>query len=224
MNDMSKVIVPDSTQVNADDLLTGPMTIKIIDVKIKGGNEQPVSIFFEGSDKAYRCCKSMARVLVHAWGADATKYVGRSLTLYCDPKVTWAGMAVGGIRISHMSHIESTLTIMLTATRGNKKPFIVKPLTKQPAAAQMPVSASAGAKESQSEHTIDNSTSATSASAADPTNRDDFDPLLIKAQEWAECGLEKYADFWQTLNATQKKHIGVERHEHFKQIAGKVAQ
>lgn len=128
MNDMSKVIVPDSTQINADDLLTGPMTIKITDVKIKGGKEQPVSIFFEGSDKAYRCCKSMARCLVNAWGADASKYIGRSLTLYCDPKVTWAGLAVGGIRISHMSDIEAPITMALTATRGNKKPFTVKPL------------------------------------------------------------------------------------------------
>ena len=70
----------------------------------------------------------MSRVLVHAWGADANKYVGRSLTLYCDPKVKWGGMEVGGIRISHMSHIDSALTMALTATKGNKKPFTVQPM------------------------------------------------------------------------------------------------
>lgn len=129
MNDMSKVIIPKSDQVNADDLLTGPMTIKITDVKVSAGQEQPVSIFFEGSTKAYRCCKSMARCLVAAWGADSSKYIGRSLTLYCDPKVKWAGLEVGGIRISHMSDIDSALTMALTVTRANRKPFTVRPLT-----------------------------------------------------------------------------------------------
>lgn len=128
MNDMKSVIVPKSDQINADDLLSGPLTITITDVKVKTGQEQPVSIFFNGSDKAYRPCKSMARVLVAAWGPDASKYTGRSLTLYCDPKVKWGGMEVGGIRISHMSDIPEPLTMALTVTRANKKPFTVRPI------------------------------------------------------------------------------------------------
>jgi hypothetical protein len=80
----------------------------------------------------------MCRVIVTAWGADASNYAGRSLTLFCDPKVKWGGMEVGGIRISHMSHIDSSLTMALTVTRANKKPFTVKPLVaaKKPAAPQ----------------------------------------------------------------------------------------
>lgn len=128
MNDMASVIAPKSDQINADDLIAGPRTITITEVQVKAGQEQPVSIFFEGSDKAYRPCKSMARVLVSAWGPDASKYKGRSLTLYCDPRVKWGGMEVGGIRISHMSHIDSAITMALTVTRANKKPFTVKPL------------------------------------------------------------------------------------------------
>src|ERR1035437_2693538 len=126
--DMTPTIVPKSDQINADDLLSGPITIKITDVKVTAGKEQPVSIYFEGSEKAYRCCKSMSRVLVAAWGADASKYKGRSLTLYCDPKVKWGDMEVGGLRISHMSDIESSLTMALTVTRANKRPFTVKPI------------------------------------------------------------------------------------------------
>lgn len=140
MNDMNPVIVPKSDQINADDLLSGPMTITINNVKIAGGKEQPVSMFFNGSDKAYRPCKSMCRVIVSAWGADASKYVGRSMTLYCDPKVKWGGMEVGGIRISHMSHIDSAMTMALTVTRANKKPFTVRPLpsgAQESAAAQV---------------------------------------------------------------------------------------
>ena len=128
MNDMSSVIVPKSDQINSDDLIGGPMTITIRDVVIRGGQEQPVSIAFEGSDKAFRPCKSMSRVLVAAWGADAKNYIGRSLTLYRDPTVKWGGMEVGGIRISHMTDIANPMTMALTATKGSRKPYTVKPL------------------------------------------------------------------------------------------------
>ena len=128
MNDMTSVIVPKSDQINADDLIGGTMTITINEVRIKGGQEQPVSIYFAGSDKAFRPCKSMSRVLVAAWGPDAKKYVGRSLTLYRDPKVKWAGMEVGGIRISHMSDLERPMTMVLTMTKGSRAPYVVKPL------------------------------------------------------------------------------------------------
>lgn len=129
MNDMRAVIVPKSDQLNADDLLAGPITITINKVTIRPGTEQPVSVFFDGDNgKPYKCCKSMARVMVHCWGADANEYVGRSMTLYCDPTVKWGGLEVGGIRISHMSHIPRGVTMALTATKGQRKPFVVKPL------------------------------------------------------------------------------------------------
>lgn len=125
---MADVIVPKSDQINADDFIAGPQTITIREVKISGGQEQPVSIFMDGTDKAFRPCKSMCRVLVQVWGPDAKAYVGRSLTLYRDPTVKWGGLEVGGIRISHMSHIDGKLQMQLTATRGQRKPHIVMPL------------------------------------------------------------------------------------------------
>lgn len=129
MNDMRAVIIPKSDQINADDLIAGPITITITSVDIRPGTEQPVSIFYDGDGgKPYKCCKSMARVMVQCWGADANKYIGRSMTLYRDPKVLWGGMAVGGIRISHMTDIEGEQTMALTATKGSKKLFKVMPL------------------------------------------------------------------------------------------------
>lgn len=134
MNDMSSVIIPKSDQINADDLIAGPRTVRIRDVQIRGGQEQPVSIFYdEDNGKPFRPCKSMSRVLVAMWGPDAQQYIGRSLTLYRDPNVKWAGMAVGGIRISHMSHIERETTTALTETKGSRKPFTVRPLKVQEA-------------------------------------------------------------------------------------------
>lgn len=133
MNDMSQVIIPKSDQWNADDFIAGPMTFTIKEVRISPGSEQPVSIVLEGTDKFYRPCKSMSRVLVQAWGADAKAYVGKSLTLYRDPSVKWAGMEIGGIRISHMSDIDAPKQMMLTATKGSRKPFKVMPLVARPA-------------------------------------------------------------------------------------------
>lgn len=128
MNDMSQVIAPKSDQVNADDLIAGPRTYTIEGVDIRPGTEQPVNIKLAGEDRVWRPCKSMSRVLVSAWGPDAKVYAGRSVTLYRDPKVKWGGMEVGGIRISHLSHIEREMLLQLTATKGKRAPHIVKPL------------------------------------------------------------------------------------------------
>ena len=141
MNDMAAAIVPKSDQINADDLLAAPLTIHITGVNIKPGTEQPVAISFSGDNgKPWKPCKSMSRVLVAAWGADAKKYVGRSVTLYRDPAVKWAGMEVGGIRISHMSDIENPITMALTATKGSRKPYTVKPLVSSVAVSKLPQS------------------------------------------------------------------------------------
>lgn len=128
MTDLSKTIEAKSNQLNSDDLQAAPRTIKITKVSA-GSAEQPIAINYEGDDgKPFYPCKSMRRVLVAVWGADGASYVGRSLTLYRDPEVKFGGIAVGGIRISHMSHLDKPMLMALTATRGSKKPYTVKPL------------------------------------------------------------------------------------------------
>lgn len=131
MNDMSQVIIPKSDQINADDFVAGPITFQIEGVEIRAGTEQPVSIHLAGEPRAWKPCKSMSRVLVAAWGPDANVYKGRSVTLYRDPTVKWGGMEIGGIRISHLSHIERDMLLQLTATKGKRAPHIVKPITAQ---------------------------------------------------------------------------------------------
>ena len=144
MNDMHATIIPKSDQLNADDLIGREMTIKITGVTITPG-EQPVAVHFEGDNgKPYKACKSICRVMVSAWGSDSKKYIGRSMTLYRDAKVKWGGMEVGGIRISHMSDIGEDMTMALTVTRANKKPFTVRPLLAQsPKATPQPPSRAA---------------------------------------------------------------------------------
>jgi hypothetical protein len=128
MSDMSQVIVAKSDQINAGDLVGISRTVKVAAVNVQPGTEQPVAVKIEGDNKVFRPCKSMSRVLVAAWGADSAKYAGRSMTLYCDPDVLWAGMKVGGIRISHMSHIDGPITLALAENKKNRKLFTVKPL------------------------------------------------------------------------------------------------
>jgi hypothetical protein len=128
MNDMASTIVARSDQINAADLLGQPRTLRIVSVDVRPGTEQPVSIKIAGDDKVFRPCKSMCRLLVAAWGADSAAYAGRSMTVYNDPDVLWAGMKVGGIRISHMSNLDGPLTLALAENKKNRKPFTVKPL------------------------------------------------------------------------------------------------
>lgn len=129
MTDLTNTIIAKSDQINADDLTGGPRTIKITKVSADtSSSEQPIVIGVEGDSKVYKPCKTVRRLLVAVWGPNGNEYVGRSVTLYRDPTVKWGGLEVGGIRISHMSHIDKAVTIALTATRGNKKPTTVQPL------------------------------------------------------------------------------------------------
>lgn len=139
MGDMSPVIVPRSDQINAEDLLSGPMTVKVTAVNIAAGTEQPVSISFEGSKKFFRPCKTMCKLMVKIWGPDSKNYIGKSMTLYCDPKVKWGGMEVGGIRISHMSDITAPVTTVLAESRAVKKPITVQLLKQSAPPRQAPV-------------------------------------------------------------------------------------
>jgi hypothetical protein len=136
--DITSTLAPKSQQLNTDDLIAGPRTITITKVTA-GNNEQPVAVHFQGDEgKPWFPCKSMRRVLVAAWGADASQYVGRGVTLFRDPEVQYGGIKVGGIRISHLSGLDGPLSIALTVTRQKRAPYRVEPLKAAPAPAASP--------------------------------------------------------------------------------------
>jgi hypothetical protein len=119
--DLTATIVPKSDQLNSDDLMTGPVTVTIESVSA-GNAEQPVDVHLvEFPGRAYRPSKSMRRVMVAAWGKESSVYTGHRMTLYRDPEVKFGGTVVGGIKISHLSHIEKRMQIALTETRGKRK-------------------------------------------------------------------------------------------------------
>ena len=127
--DVTKAIEPRSDQQNADDYMTGPKTVRVKSVDVKNTAEQPVWVYLEGHEgKPWKPSKTALRCLAAIWGADASKWAGLSLTLYADPDVTWGGVKVGGIRVSHMEGLDAPRTLMLTKTRGKKGATVIKPL------------------------------------------------------------------------------------------------
>jgi len=193
MNDavnMAAHVAPKSDQLNADDLISGPRTITITRVRANGSNaDQPVAIHFDGdNNKPYLACKSMRRVMVHVWGADTKIYVGRSMTLYCDPEVQFGGMKVGGIRISHMSHIDEPKSMPLTTTRARRALFTVQPLQRA---------------------------AATTAQSAQKSTAPAAQPSAPTADEYAACAdraafdvlEQRRADTWSTRTTAEKKAL-----------------
>lgn len=125
--DLTESIQPRSDQINADDLIAGPITYTVREV-IGGKAESPFDFMLVETDRAYRPSKTMRRVIVAGWGPEAKVYSGRRLTIYREPSIKFGGQTVGGIRISHMSHIEQRVEVMLQVTRGKREKFIVEPL------------------------------------------------------------------------------------------------
>ena len=126
--DLTSTIVPKSDQLNAEDLLAGPVTVTVESVT-GGSAEQPVNVNLrEFPGRPYRPSKTQRRVLVKLWGAESAAYAGRRMTLYRDPDVKFGGIKVGGIKISHLSHIEQRATLVLTETKGKRAPHVVEPL------------------------------------------------------------------------------------------------
>ena len=126
--DISGTIEPKSDQQNYDDLVTGPRTVTVVEVKA-GPADQPVHLHLaEFPGRPYKPNKTMRRVLAAVWGLDASAYVGRRLTLVGNPDVKWGGKKVGGIEIAAMSHMTEPRSLMLTYTRGQRREHVVRPL------------------------------------------------------------------------------------------------
>jgi len=125
--DISDTLAPNSDQLDAIDLVSGPRTFTIERVS-KGNPEQPVNIHLAEFPRVWRPSKSMRRVLAACWGTDASEWAGRRVTLYCDPEVMFGKDKVGGTRISHLSHIDKPKSIPLLVSRGKSATFKVQPL------------------------------------------------------------------------------------------------
>ena len=138
--DMTASIEARSDQINAVDL-TEPRTYTIEKVTV-GKATHPFDFHLvESPGKAYRPNLGMRRVIVAGWGPKTEVYHGRRLTLFNEPTVIYAGAEIGGIRVSHMSHLDKPLKTSLAINQKKKVPYTVQPLIEAaptPAAAHEP--------------------------------------------------------------------------------------
>jgi len=205
--DISETLAPRSDQLNADDLIAGPITITITAIK-KGSAEQPVEVHWHGGDgRPYKPSKSMRRVLSYYWSAQSAKWVGRSLTLYRDASIKYGGMEVGGIRISHLSHIENPKPLALTVTRGKRVPYTVQPLRQQ---LMPPADGRGGNDPAQG---MDALTECPSPEALD------FQRAEGAAK--AALGMEELKLFWMTRTSAEKAALKTELEKDWKPAAAK---
>lgn len=148
---IADTIIAKSDQLNAEDLISGPITVTITSVK-RSSDEQPVIVEISGGHKPWKPCKSMRRLLIMAWPEGAIKeggetrydpscWVGRSVTLVRDPNVRWAGELVGGIRVSALSHIKTKFEVALAESKKKKKLVMVDKLETPTAEPRKPESA-----------------------------------------------------------------------------------
>lgn len=126
-DDITKLMEANSDQLNADDLVGGPITAQIEGYKITHG-EQPLAVFMV-SRKPWKPCKTMMKVLSAAWGADPAPWAGRWIRLFRDPGVMYGGVMVGGIRISGMSDILRPLELTLNKTKKTKAVHRIEVIT-----------------------------------------------------------------------------------------------
>ena len=132
-------LVAKSDQLNADDLIGGPISVQITGAKVPGG-EQPVWLLISGGHMPWKPCKTMLRLLVAAWGtSDAGRWIGMWMRLYRDPTIASPDGTknAGGIRVSALSHIDGPRSFVLTERRGKKREWRVD-VIHQPAAEGAP--------------------------------------------------------------------------------------
>ena len=125
--DVSDTIVAKSDQLNADDLIGGPLVGRIVRVS-RTGSEQPIEVHLDTWPKPWRPSKTDRRVLVGLISSNANEWVGRSVELYRDPTVRFGGEAVGGIRVRALSGIKGEAKISLAVSKGKKATTTIRPL------------------------------------------------------------------------------------------------
>jgi hypothetical protein len=135
MGNWHKTIQPKSDQLNADDLVGRELLITITKATVVENAEQPAIINYEGDNgKPFKPCKTMRKLIAHCWGGNEADFTGRSMLLYRDESVKWAGEEVGGIRIKAMSHINERKRVMLQANKKSKLAYTVDVLKDVPQA------------------------------------------------------------------------------------------
>ena len=135
MADIRAAIQPRSDQLNYEDFVSGPAVLTIErteDYKDEKGQARVAIHMVEYPGRPFKASKTNVKLLAIAWGEDDTDWPGRRVQLSADPTVTFGGKAVGGIRVTALSHLPQRFTAKLSVARGKKKDFPVEILPDMP--------------------------------------------------------------------------------------------
>lgn len=127
MADISTAMQAKSDQLNSVDIIGCEPVITVERVVVKQG-DQPVSIFYHGcNNRPFKPSKGMLRIIAAAWGVESDSWIGKSMQIFCEPSVMYAGKEVGGIRIRAMSDIQKQgIKTTLTIARNKREPYTIK--------------------------------------------------------------------------------------------------
>lgn len=128
--DLSGTIKAKSDQLNADDLVAGPIMVQVEGVRLTNDPQQPVHIYYYGCEnKPFKPCLTVRRILIALWGVDGNQWADKWMNLYIDKSVSFGKQKnIGGIRVDAVSHISSAATISLSVRRGIKQQFVIQPI------------------------------------------------------------------------------------------------
>lgn len=145
--DITDALAPNSDQLDAIELVA-PRTFTVDSGGRLGKREGKTvaEIRLVGFDRVWRPSKGMLDVLAQCWGTDAKQWVGRQVTLYNDTAVMFGKENTGGVRISHLSHIDGVQKVSIRASGAGRKKLwrvdpIAAPAQQQPTATPADVAA-----------------------------------------------------------------------------------
>jgi len=132
MADISQALQAKSDQLNAMDIVGCEPVITIREVRYNpSAPSQKLWVFYNGDNgKPWKPSVGMGRILAGGWGTESDAWIGKSVKIFCEPSVKYAGKEVGGVHIRGMSHIpERGINLMLAINRGTRVPFHVEHLS-----------------------------------------------------------------------------------------------
>ena len=105
--DISLAAQAKSDQLNAIDII-GELVITIRQVDFdRNRQQQKLWLYFDGDNgRPWKPSVGMCRMLMEGWGTESDNFMGKSVKIWNNPAVIYAGKAAGGIQILAMSHIQ----------------------------------------------------------------------------------------------------------------------
>jgi hypothetical protein len=129
MADISEAAQANSNQLNAMDIMGCEPVLTVEQVRLTNESGKKTAwIHYHGCNgRPWRVSTGMVRILMAGWGNDSDHWIGKSVQVFMEPTVKYAGKEVGGIRIRAMSDINARgINATLTISRTQRVPYPVK--------------------------------------------------------------------------------------------------